>query len=1103
MKYAWKRILSAVLIVTMLCALMPTGLAGATEVDSVAAPVVLTEEDYAGVDAVFAKIADMESAPATKSSTDTQLADAAQAIVTASENFVEGSLVRNGNSFCWMTEEGIRCRYSPRMQKIQQDMTAPAEPIADGAYNEPVATKGGWPSGNQVYLIGPFYGYDTDFTDQYQNEASAIAEAIGDTDGYTLYSGTAATIDKVATAVSNGAVVIFDSHGDTDYANGYDYVTGATSSYLCLKTSTGLTTQDYTDGAEYTGGIAYVNGTVIANHMTSNSPGGLLWMAICLGMATDTMCQPMRNKGVEVVYGYSQSVTFGGDYLYEETFWDYMCAGTTVATAVANMKSAWGNWDWSTKIANYYGYTDGYSTISAARADYSAFPVVVSDEDSHPGQRSGSSFYGADSLQTVNSTYTLFPQYNVTVQVNDSAYGSATISGNTITAVPAEGYFTQGYTVVSGSATVTQNGNTFSVLASSDCIIQINFSPKTAVTVSFSGASVSSQTGYAGDAMTLPTASAPEGFTFVGWTDSPLSADTSDKPEYYTTSYTPSGNATLYALYSYVEEGSGTGTGDYVKVTSTPADWSGEYVIVYEDSNLIMDGSLSTFDGSGNYQQVTISNGTISAEEGDPYQFIIEPYGSGYSIVGTSGSYMGCSSNANTITTGSTALENTISLDASGNANIIGSGGAYLRYNASATRFRYYKTSSYASQNPVALYLKDGSAGTTLYTSNPTVCQHSNTQTVAGTAATCTESGFTEGVYCTDCASYISGHAVIDALGHSYQTQVIAPTATEQGYTIYTCSACGDTYNADFTEALGETYTVSFVVPGGVTPIEDMSSNKSGITLPTPENPEGEYAYTFAGWATIQVDNSTEIPTLYTGSFVAAQDTTLYAVYTYNVGGSGSTAYILTDLSDIKPTDTVVITVDYQGTVYAMTSANGTSEAPTGVIIEVTTSNDVTMLASDPADDLKWNIGGTEGAYILYPAGQTSTWVYCSNANNGVRVGTGTANTFSINSDYLYNNGQSRYIGVYRTNPDWRCYTSINANITDQVLGFYVMGEPGTTYYTTVIETTCGHKYEAVVTAPTCTEAGYTTYTCSACGDSYTEAGEAALGHEAYTYAYA
>ena len=39
-----------------------------------------------------------------------------------------------------------------------------------------------------------------------------------------------------------------------------------------------------------------------------------------------------------------------------------------------------------------------------------------------------------------------------------------------------------------------------------------------------------------------------------------------------------------------------------------------------------------------------------------------------------------------------------------------------------------------------------------------------------------------------------------------------------------------------------------------------------------------------------------------------------------------------------------------------------------------------------------------------------------------------------------------------------------------------------------------GHKYEAAVTAPTCTEAGYTTYTC-ACGDTYTGDEVAALGH--------
>ena len=42
------------------------------------------------------------------------------------------------------------------------------------------------------------------------------------------------------------------------------------------------------------------------------------------------------------------------------------------------------------------------------------------------------------------------------------------------------------------------------------------------------------------------------------------------------------------------------------------------------------------------------------------------------------------------------------------------------------------------------------------------------------------------------------------------------------------------------------------------------------------------------------------------------------------------------------------------------------------------------------------------------------------------------------------------------------------------------------------------HAYDEVVTAPTCTEAGYTTYTC-ACGDSYTGNEVAALGHTPVT----
>ena len=49
--------------------------------------------------------------------------------------------------------------------------------------------------------------------------------------------------------------------------------------------------------------------------------------------------------------------------------------------------------------------------------------------------------------------------------------------------------------------------------------------------------------------------------------------------------------------------------------------------------------------------------------------------------------------------------------------------------------------------------------------------------------------------------------------------------------------------------------------------------------------------------------------------------------------------------------------------------------------------------------------------------------------------------------------------------------------------------------YTEAIEPTGEHTYNAVVTEPDCVNGGYTTYTCSACGDSYVGDYTDALGH--------
>ena len=65
--------------------------------------------------------------------------------------------------------------------------------------------------------------------------------------------------------------------------------------------------------------------------------------------------------------------------------------------------------------------------------------------------------------------------------------------------------------------------------------------------------------------------------------------------------------------------------------------------------------------------------------------------------------------------------------------------------------------------------------------------------------------------------------------------------------------------------------------------------------------------------------------------------------------------------------------------------------------------------------------------------------------------------------------------------------------------GFYaceVTFADGTTEMSEIYEGSHAHNYESVVTAPTCEDSGYTTYTCPGCGDEYTADEVSALGHD-------
>lgn len=279
-------------------------------------------------------------------------------------------------------------------------------------------------------------------------------------------------------------------------------------------------------------------------------------------------------------------------------------------------------------------------------------------------------------------------------------------------------------------------------------------------------------------------------------------------------------------------------------------------------------------------------------------------------------------------------------------------------------------------------------------------CAHRNTETVPAVPATCSAVGYTAGTRCTDCDSYISGHEEIPMADHTLDNGTETKAATCTEAGVKTYSCTVCDYTqAEEIEALGHSFTNGTCTVCGT-----------------------------------------------------SEDT----------GEETTKAFVKTALSDITSTDIVVITMTYtDGTVYALTNGNGTSSAPAATI--VTVEND--KLRAEPEDELKWNITNNSGNLTIYPNGDTANWLYCTNSNNGVRVGTNANNIFTIdaNSGYLKNTATSRYVGVYRTTPDWRCYTNTTGNTANQTLAFYVWKEVesseggesgGTTEPTVVLEIT-------------------------------------------------
>ncbi|MBP9995301.1 MAG: chitobiase/beta-hexosaminidase C-terminal domain-containing protein, partial [bacterium] len=213
------------------------------------------------------------------------------------------------------------------------------------------------------------------------------------------------------------------------------------------------------------------------------------------------------------------------------------------------------------------------------------------------------------------------------------------------------------------------------------------------------------------------------------------------------------------------------GQTQYEKVTSAPTDWSGEYLLVYEES------ATSAYvwtgvDAVNCYTTSSISQNVISAEQS--VTITIATMDGGYSVKinggNNNGKYISHSANSNGLSTGDDAAAQVITYG-DNSVFMTNGGGAVMRFNSTSNqmRFRFYKSTSYSSQQPVQLYKKveSGNAAATP-TFSPAAGTYAEAQTVT---ISCETEGAT--IY------YTTNGSTPDTLSSVYYTPInIAQTTT-------------------------------------------------------------------------------------------------------------------------------------------------------------------------------------------------------------------------------------------------------------------------------------------------------------------------------------
>jgi len=366
----------------------------------------------------------------------------------------------------------------------------------------------------------------------------------------------------------------------------------------------------------------------------------------------------------------------------------------------------------------------------------------------------------------------------------------------------------------------------------------------------------------------------------------------------------------------------------------------------------------------------------------------------------------------------------------------------------------------------------------------------------AAVAPTCTETGLTEGKHCETCGEVLVAQEIVDALGHTAVVDAAkAPTCTETGLTEGKhCSVCGEVLIAqEVVDALGHTEVVDAAVAPTCTETgltEGSHCDVCGEVLVAQEVVAalGHTEVTDAAVApTCTETGLTEGKHCSTCNEVLIAQTVVDALgHTEVVDAAVAPTCTETGLTEGKHCSTCNEVLVAQTVVAALghTEVIDKAVAPTCTATGLTEGKHCSVCGEVlVAQETVKALGHTEGEVVV----ENNIAPDCVNAGGYDNVVYCTVCEAELSREEVALDALGHTVVIDEAVAPTCTETGLTEGKHCSVCKKVLVAQEAVD--------ALGHDYEAVVTAPTCTEDGYTTYTCPVCGDSYKGDEVAAVGH--------